>query len=90
MTYNLKYHSEAHYFPPLRLGMWLDKGTMNYYPHPNQDKAASTCGRVMAGIWAEFGAPGILQMDNGTEFMGEMQEVAEQWSPGHLKIIHGR
>ena len=63
---------------------------MHYYPLPNQDKAASTCGRIMAGIWAEFGAPSILQMDNGTEFMGEMQVVAEKWSPGHLKIIHGR
>jgi hypothetical protein len=55
-----------------------------------KDKESSSCGKVLAGIWAEFGMPGIMQCDNGAEFKGEMQEVAEKWMPGHNKVIHGR
>jgi hypothetical protein len=57
---------------------------------PQKEKTASTTGKNMANIWAMQGCPAILQSDNGTEFFGECQRIAEEWSPGTIKIIRGR
>ena len=53
-------------------------------------KEASTCGYEMAAFWAMQGCPGILQTDNGSEFLGQCIEIAQSWTQGKIKIIHGR
>jgi hypothetical protein len=53
-------------------------------------KAASTIGYEMAVVWARQGCPGILQSDNGSEFMGDCLRIAKEWSRGEMKIFHGR
>ena len=68
----------------------LDVGTGLGTAAAQKGKSSTTTGQELAHVWAQFGCPSILQMDNGTEFLGNCTELALTWSPGNVKIIHGR
>jgi hypothetical protein len=53
-------------------------------------KTALETGTNVAAIWAMYGCPSIIQSDNGGEFLAETEVIAQRWSPGNVKIIHGR
>ena len=55
-----------------------------------KDKTALTTGQNLAQIWGMQGAPGILQCDNGSEFLGETKRIALAWSPTTVTVINGR
>ncbi|CAF1072263.1 unnamed protein product [Didymodactylos carnosus] len=71
------------------------KFLMNYQDHfnkftvlrPLKNKTAVEVGRELVNIFSLFGAPTILQSDNGREFVNHIiDSLAELW-PG-LKIVH--
>ncbi|CAF1169735.1 unnamed protein product [Didymodactylos carnosus] len=73
------------------------KFLMNYQDHfskftvfrPLKNKTAVKVERELVNIFSLFGAPTILQSDNGREFVNHITDsLAELW-PG-LKIVHGK
>ena len=43
-----------------------------------KEKESRQTVRAMANVWATFGCPGILQSDNGSEFLGECAALATE------------
>jgi transposase InsO family protein len=55
--------------------------------YPLLDKQVVTVARAMAGWIGAFGAPKIVQSDNGREFKGVMRELLLRYG---VRIINGR
>ncbi|XP_044269708.1 KRAB-A domain-containing protein 2-like [Tribolium madens] len=73
------------------------KWLLNYQDHltkficlrPLKSKQAAEVASELVKIFLEFGAPAILQSDNGREFVTSIiKELAKLWPD--LKIVHGR
>ena len=57
--------------------------------HPLKTKTAEEVSYVLLDIFTIFGAPSILQSDNGREFSNRVkEELCSMWSG--LKIVHGK
>jgi hypothetical protein len=56
---------------------------------PLRHKSAEAVGNVLLDIFTLFGAPAILQSDNGREFVNKIiSELCAMWKD--LKIVHGK
>lgn len=72
---------------------WLinyqDHGTKFLHLRPLKTKHAANVAKKLAKIFFTFGAPAILQSDNGREFVaGVIHELVSIWP--HCRIVHGR
>ena len=57
--------------------------------HPLKTKTVEEVSYVLFDIFTIFGAPSILQSDNGREFFNKVvEELCSMWSG--LKIVHGK
>ena len=56
---------------------------------PNKTKHATEIAYILLDIFCTFGAPSVLQSDNGREFANSIiNELSSMWDG--LKIVHGK
>jgi len=68
----------------------IDVSTSLGHSVPQTAKDAPQTGKTLAGLCAMFGCPGILQSDNGGEFLAQTKKIALDWMPVPVKVLNGR